>query len=193
MFHPLIAAAAEGSLPSWTVALQKRREHVERVRVLMRSWAEKLGLSNSDVDRWSAAGLLHDALRDEDPDVLRDQVPAGMRALPGPVLHGPAAAERLRGEGVDDESLLMAVAFHTLGHPEWDRLGKALCAADFLEPGRRTLAEMRDPMRRRMPFDVDDVVRGIVAARVARQEELGDPAPKITVECLASLEEAADG
>jgi HD superfamily phosphohydrolase YqeK len=116
-----------------------------------------------------------------------------MRDLPGPVLHGPAAADRLRSRGVTDESLLAAVAFHTLGHPEWDRLGKALCAADFLEPGRTSLADLRGPMRARMPFDLDAVVRDIVAARVGRQAELGDPVPPITTDFLAALEGAPDG
>ena len=35
--------------------------------------------------------------------------------LPARVLHGPAAAVRLRAEGVDDEPFLLAVAFHTIG------------------------------------------------------------------------------
>src|SRR4051794_14615686 len=94
--------AAQGRLPAWTQAKPKRREHVARVAALMREWAQALGLTESEVARWSAAGYLHDALRDADPDELRPAVPPAFRDLPRKLLHGPAAAERLAGEA-DDE------------------------------------------------------------------------------------------
>ena len=52
------------------------------------------------------------------------------------VLHGPAAAARLQAEGETRASVLEAIRWHTLGWADWDRTGRALYMADFLEPGR---------------------------------------------------------
>ena len=85
--------------------------------------------------------------------------------LPGRLLHGPAAAGRLAREGVRDDGLLRAVAFHTLGHPALDTAGVALYTADFLEPGRAVRAEWRASLRRRMPGELDEVALEVASAR----------------------------
>lgn len=52
-------------------------------------------------------------------------------------LHGPAAAGLLLLEyGWQDEELLDAIAFHTLGGSEMSDLARLIYAADKLEPGR---------------------------------------------------------
>lgn len=180
--HPLVRAAARGRLPEWAVAGKRRRAHLERVAALMKTWARARDLSNSDVRRWTAAGVLHDALRDADPEDLRDQVPPGLRDLHGKVLHGPAAAARLKKEGVDDPSLLRAVAYHTLGHPGFDDLGRALYAADFLEPGRSFSAGWREQLRERMPDDLDQVAREILEARIRHLLDRSRPVRPETME-----------
>lgn len=179
--HPIVAAAAEGTLPGWAVAGAGRREHMERVAALLDSWASALGLSDEERCRWRAAGYLHDALRDEDPDALRDHVPEEFRALPGPMLHGPAAAARLRAAGVTDEDLLSAVALHTVGGAELRSLGRALYAADFLEPGRALHEEWRASLRARMPSGLDRVVFELVRARIGHLLEQGAQVPSQTV------------
>ena len=137
-----------------------------RVSALLAEWGEALDLDSDDRIRWRSLGYLHDALRDEDPNELRDRLPPSLRALPGPLLHGPAAAERLRVDGVLDGELLNAVAFHTVGDSSFRALGRALYAADFLEPGRDFLVEWREGLRARMPQELNDVVFEIVQARV---------------------------
>jgi len=137
-----------------------------RVSDLLRDWAKQSDASPDQVKRWAAVGYLHDALRDEDPAVLKKQVSREFRDLPGRVLHGPAAAERLRADGVDDAELLTAVTYHTLGHEDFGGLGLALYAADFLEPGRSFRQEWRAELRSRMPHDVSGVARDIVGARI---------------------------
>ena len=164
--HPTVLAAAQGVLPDWTVAGRARRAHMDRVSRLLADWSVDLGFSKKKRARWVAAGLLHDALRDERPAVLRRTLPKEFRTLPDAVLHGPAAAERLRAEGVKDETLLLAVAFHTLGHPDFRRLGKALLCADYLEPGRTSDRVRRDRMLRSMPGDLEAVAHEIVRIRV---------------------------
>ncbi len=179
--HPIVAAAAEGRLPDWAVARAERRDHMERVATLLDAWAAGLGLSATERARWRSVGYLHDALRDEAPEALRGLVPEDLRALPGPVLHGPAAAARLRAAGVKDEDLLAAVALHTVGGAELGRLGRALYAADFLEPGRGFLEEWRESLRARMPADLDAVVLELVRARIGHLLERGMAVPWRTV------------
>ncbi len=171
--HPIVAAAAEGDLPEWSVAGSERRGHVRRVSALMGEWAAALALCPDDQARWRATGLLHDALREEEPDTLRLHVPPVFQDLPDSLLHGPAAAERLRLEGVDDGEVLQAVAFHTVGHPSLGHLGRAMYAADFLEPGRDLLNEWRASLRGRMPGQVDGVVREVLGARLRHRVDRG--------------------
>lgn len=180
--HPLVRAAAEGELPEWSRAGRARRAHMDRVVALLDEWAREADLPERDRLRWRAAGYLHDALREADPEALRPRVPPALADLPGRVLHGPAAAERMRAAGVGDAPLLLAVAFHTLGHPRFDLLGRALYAADFLEPGRSFRPGWRKALRRRMPAESGIVVREIVAARIAHQVERGGPLRPETVD-----------
>jgi 2-amino-4-hydroxy-6-hydroxymethyldihydropteridine diphosphokinase len=165
--HPLITAAANGRLPDWAVVRPARLAHIERVADLLGAWATKLGQGEEEQGRWRAAGYLHDALRDADADLLRPLVPEQLGELPDALLHGPAAAERLRADGVADAELLDAVAFHTLGDAGFGRLGRALYAADFLEPGRSFLPEWRADLRARAPDGLDEVVREVAGARIA--------------------------
>lgn len=169
VIHPLLWAAAAGKLPGWARVSPERRAHVERVSELMGDWAAERSLDEETAGRWRAAGLLHDVLRDADPEELRCRVPPGLADLPGLVLHGPAGAERLRLEGVDDGAFLRAVAYHTLGHPDFGVLGRALYAADFLEPGRAFRDGWRAELRARARGALDPVVREIVAARITHQ------------------------
>lgn len=157
----------------WAVADEQRCEHMERVARLLDAWAGDLSLPESQRLRWRAAGLAHDLLRDADPDQLRSHLPPTLAALPGPILHGPAAAERLRIEGLEDGELLTAVAYHTVGDARFGRLGRALYAADFLEPGRTFLPEWREERRERMPADFDAVVREVAATRIRSLIERG--------------------
>lgn len=173
MVHELVERAARGVLPEWSVSSPGRREHMARVADLLGGWAATLELGSEEESRWRSVGFLHDALRDENPDALRQRVPVALRDLPGPLLHGPAASERIRVEGVLDGELLRAVAFHTVGDPAFGAMGRALYAADFLEPGRSFLPEWRQELRALMPHGLDDVVFEIVRARVRNLVERG--------------------
>jgi HD superfamily phosphohydrolase YqeK len=144
-----------------------------RVAELMESWAQSLDLAESDTARWRAAGLLHDVLRDAEPASLRASAPPEFAQISGPLLHGPVAAERLREEGVADEELLLAVAYHTIGHPEMKLLGLSLFAADFLEPGRADENGSRRALREKMPHDRDSVFLEVAAARLVSTVEKG--------------------
>ncbi len=162
----IVERAASGEFPAWTEATPGRRAHMARVSALLSEWAEVAHLPSEERTRWASLGYLHDALRDADPTTLRALVPEELDTLPDGLLHGPAAAERLRGEGVDDEELLDAVAYHTLGHAAFGRMGRALYLADFLEPGRDFRNGWRAELRARVPADPDGVTLEVAAARI---------------------------
>jgi HD superfamily phosphohydrolase YqeK len=189
--HPVVERAAEGVLPEWSVVVLRRRDHMGRVADLLGSWAEALDAGPEERVRWRAVGILHDVLRDEDPDVLRERVPVSLRDLPGELLHGPAASERLRVDGVMDGELLRAVAFHTVGDRAFRGLGRALYAADFLEPGRSFRVEWRAALRARMPAELDEVVSEIAGARIANLLDRGARLHPRTIEFWNCL--VADG
>jgi len=178
--HPWVAAAAKGALPDWAVARKKRRAHMARVATLLRGWGEARGDGPRDVERWAAVGYLHDVLRDADPDQLRAALSRPLDHLPDEVIHGPAAADRLRRGGVTDEPLLAAIAFHTLGSPEFDDIGKALYVADFLEPGRKVQPKWRARLRDEMPGGLDAVAKAVVGKRVQFLIKKGRPVPPET-------------
>jgi HD superfamily phosphohydrolase YqeK len=160
--------AAEGRLPEWAQVSRQRRAHMERVAALMGEWAAALGHDDREVIRWKAAGSLHDVLRDAEPDDLRPLVPQTFRHLTGKLLHGPAAAEKLRREGVTDEPLLLAIAYHTIGHVQLDDLGRALFIADYVEPGRKHQPARLGKLRARMPGDRDAVLLEVLRSRMER-------------------------
>ena len=159
-------SSAETELPAWTVTRADRREHIDRVAVLLAQWADTARVSAAEKKRWLQAAYLHDALRDARPSELRSAVPAQFAEWPDLLLHGPAAAARLRSEGFRDEGILNAIAYHTVGHPDLDAAGRALYLADFLEPGRNFDPIGRAAWRARMPHDLDNVLREVLAARI---------------------------
>jgi 2-amino-4-hydroxy-6-hydroxymethyldihydropteridine diphosphokinase len=171
--HPVVERAAEGDLPPWAVVTEERGRHIGRVADLLGAWADELALPAADRIRWRAVGYLHDALRDAPAEALRPRVPPALRDLPDRILHGPAAAERLRLDGVEDGTLLRAVAYHTLGHPALGPLGQALYVADFLEPGRDLRNAWRAELRARLPGDLGAVVREVLGARIVHLVERG--------------------
>jgi predicted HD superfamily hydrolase involved in NAD metabolism len=166
--HPVLIAAAAGELPSWAEATSERRMHMSRVADLMEEWARALGQDEDDIIRWRAAAMLHDALRDADPEALRSTAPPELSDAPAELLHGPAAAARLREEGVRDEAVLRAVAWHTVGHPDLDDLGRALYMADYLEPGRASESPRIVALRRRVPQGLERVLQELTGERIAR-------------------------
>jgi len=169
--HPVIEAAGRrGELPSWVQLTEKRRAHVERVAGLMLEWAQALGLSEEERTRWEAAGRLHDALKDAPTGELRDLV--GEEQWPEPLLHAPAAAGCLLRDGVDDEELLLAVAYHSVGHPAFADLGEHLYLADYLEPGRSDTPERRE-LREAMPAERGRVLPRVIRRRLERELAAG--------------------
>jgi HD superfamily phosphohydrolase YqeK len=166
LLHPIIEAAADGRLPDWARAGTMRREHMERVATLMGAWALQLGLDEQEQRRWRSLGYLHDALKEAAEEALRPWVEPPLDRFPAALLHGPAAAARLESAGVDDQEVLDAVRYHTVGHADLSRIGRALYAADFIEPGRESRREWQRRLVPRLPQQLDECVKDIVKGRI---------------------------
>jgi 2-amino-4-hydroxy-6-hydroxymethyldihydropteridine diphosphokinase len=156
-------------LPSWAQVSPARRAHIARVTALLDRWALDMRIAPDERIAWLDAGRWHDALRDAAPDDLRRLVPAS--DLPERALHGPAAADRLAAEGEDRLDVLAAIRFHTIGHPDWDRTGRALYLADYLEPGRTFRDEEAIRLAASVPDDFDAAFRRVVELRISRARD----------------------
>ena len=152
------------ALPPWAKVTPKRRAHIERVTALLCAWAEALHISAAEREEWVLAGTLHDALRDAPAAELRELT--GDTTRDAEVLHGPAAAALLESMGETNRSVLLAIRYHTVGSPEWDRVGRALFMADFLEPGRSFTRRDRAFLADHAPHDFDGVFRQVLLARL---------------------------
>ena len=176
--HPIIVAAARGQLPDWACVKDTRMPHLASVAEVMLAWATELGLDLRERERWAAAGWLHDVLRDADPESLD----AEADGFPAKVRHGPAAAARLRQAGVDDEEMLEAIAYHSLGCGGMGRLGRYLYLADYLEPGRTFDRAEGEALAEHLPHDPEKGLRGVCARRIAHLLDRGTMLRPETVE-----------
>lgn len=139
--------------------------------------------------RWLRAVWLHDALRDLSLEELEklardDEGPAELR-------HGPAAAERAAAEGEADHGVLNAVRYHSVGYAGWDRVGRVLYCADFLEPGRAFDTEARAALARRFPNQPDAVLLEVARRRLLHVVRSGWPLPAVTVDFWNALASAS--
>lgn len=154
----------EVALPDWAQVTEKRRGHIERVTRLLLDWADALGLDDAERSAWYDAGRWHDSLKDAPEDELRALV--GHTRFEPQMLHGPAAAAFLEQRGETRTGVLDAIRYHTVGHLQWDRTGRALYMADFLEPGRRFMSRERAFLAAHLPHDFDGVFRQVVRSRL---------------------------
>jgi HD superfamily phosphohydrolase YqeK len=166
-----VGGSTSVALPAWAQVSDKRRQHIERVAALVDRWAGEMKLAQAETTRWVAAAVLHDALRDAPETMLRTLTGDGKRPLE--LLHGPAAAVRAEQDGERRRDVLEAVRYHTVGHPEWGRTGRALYMADFLEPGRKFLRPERERIADMVPTDFDGAFRDTVRLRIEWSLEQG--------------------
>ncbi|HEU4747473.1 MAG TPA: hypothetical protein VFS56_03160, partial [Gemmatimonadaceae bacterium] len=143
----------ESGLPVWAQVGEKRIAHIERVSSLLRAWGAAMRLPPNEANAWIDVGMWHDALRDAPEAELRD-ITADYTSPLG-LLHGPAVAIRLEKDGERRQTVLDAIRYHTVGWAHWDNTGRALYMADYLEPGRKFLAEDRGFLASQVPHSFD--------------------------------------
>ena len=152
-------------LPTWACVTERRLAHIARVTGLLDGWAAALGLPDDEARAWHDAGRFHDALRDAHDDGLR-RLAGDLPEYTVDMLHGPAAANRLRADGESRLELIDAIRYHTVGWAKWGRLGRALYMADYLEPGRKFSRADRAYLAVQVPHDFDGTFRQVLRARL---------------------------
>jgi predicted HD superfamily hydrolase involved in NAD metabolism len=123
-----------------------RLQHILGVEQMSVELAQHYDL---DVEKAAQAGLMHDLAKYFKPNVLlqiaRDagiEVDPVCEATPH-LLHADVSAIVAREEfGMQDESVLQAIALHTLGRPGMSLLSCVVFVADSLEPGRGNTPEL---------------------------------------------------
>lgn len=178
--------AAEIDLPAWATVTPARRAHIARVAALLASWASALRIDAAEASAWHDAARWHDALRDAPEAQLRAMV-ADSAAYTGAILHGAAAARRLEEDGERRTAVLAAVRYHTVGCASWERTGRALYMADYLEPGRPFGRADRAFLAAQVPRDFTGVFRQVVRQRLEWTLREGDHLYAETVELWNSV------
>jgi HD superfamily phosphohydrolase YqeK len=165
-------STAEIELPAWSVASPRRRAHIARVTELALSWADAMRVDDAEREAWADAARWHDALRDASEAELRAIVPH--LDWPASLLHGPATATRLAEDGERRTAVLDAIFWHTVGNARWDRTGRVLYMADFLEPGRQFDRRERAKLAARLPDDFDGTFCEVVKLRLGEKVASGE-------------------
>ncbi len=95
------------------------------------------------IQKASISGLVHDCAKDlSDKELLKYAVKFGILLddvlhHSSKLLHGAVGAELAKIEfGINDEEILNAIKFHTIGKENMSLLEKIIYIADYIEPGR---------------------------------------------------------
>ena len=138
-------------------------------------------IHDCDVDNARIAGLLHDCAKClSDNEKIRIMEKAGCPPLQEELdnrslLHAKAGAIVARDEyDIDDEDILNAIRFHTVGRPNMSLLEKIVYVADFIEPNRKEL-QIMDGVRHAALADIDQALLWIMESVRQYVEEKGYP------------------
>ena len=138
----------------------------------------------ADVTDARIAGLLHDCAKClPDDEQIRIMEKAGQPPLQEEyddhsLLHAKCGAVLARDKfGIDDEDILNAIRFHTVGRPNMSLLEKIVYIADFMEPNRKDLIIM-DDVRHAAFIDIDQTLLWIMEGVLSFVKQKGlVPAP----------------
>lgn len=128
-----------------------------------------------DAKKAAIAGLVHDCAKDLDKDavlpicekygIIVDEISKSQPKL----LHGDIGAHMAREIfGIDDPQILAAIADHTLGRPEMDKLTSIVFIADYIEADRtfEGVDEIREAaeesLERAIVVGIDSTIRHVL-------------------------------
>ncbi len=119
---------------------KKRYKHTIYVLEAASKLAKKL---NINLKKVKTAALLHDIAKSKNSEELNSILKDSkwdideMEAAIFPILHAPAGAVLAEKEfGIEDQEVLEAIRYHTLGHPEMSKIAQVIYAADFISEDR---------------------------------------------------------
>jgi HD superfamily phosphohydrolase YqeK len=159
------------TLPPWAQVTEERRAHITRVASLLDDWARAMAVGADERARWLRAAAVHDAVKDAPAEFLREVAPDAWDS--DELRHGPAAAILAARDGEQDRGVLDAVRYHSVGYAGWDRVGRMLYVADYVEPGRRGRRKRRDEWIRRVTSEPRVVLCEVAQERIERTRKSG--------------------
>ena len=126
-----------------------------------------------DLAQAGLGALAHDVARAMSDQELLERA-SRMGLIIGPVdhhvpllLHGPVGAEILRREdGLEDDSIYLAVCWHTTGHPSLDALSKLVFLADKLDPQKLGRYPDQPRLRELAEQDLDQAMLHFLAQEI---------------------------
>ena len=120
---------------------ETRFKHTLGVAETAKILAEKWG---ADADAAYLAGLVHDCAKEIPVEQMVELLEKNgyccdeMERESSNILHAPLGSIIAKEKfGVEDEDVLNAVRYHTLGRAQMSLLEKIIYVADFIEPGRK--------------------------------------------------------
>ena len=174
----------------------KLRAHIFRVRDEGLELASRHGINEG---RAELAILGHDVARAaKKNEILRQADRFGLSTLDierrAPVmLHGPVGAELLRHEdGLDDEEILAAVRWHTMGHPSLTQLGLLVFLADKLDPRKVKSYPYQPVLRAIANEDLREAALEFLCRESALRLERRQPVHPVSVATINALIVAGD-
>ena len=128
---------------------QKLKEYFSEKRLLHTLGCLKVGkllgrIYKEDEKRVYEGIIFHDIARDWEFERIisflrENEIEVSSDDLNSPgILHGFVASIIARKEfGIEDEEIILAIKYHSTGHPDFGRLGKIVYLADYLDPERK--------------------------------------------------------
>lgn len=177
-----------------------RYEHTVAVAHIAAALAMKYNddISNSNlVKRALLAGFLHDCAKSIDDDkklricdknnISYSKIEAAHPYL----LHGKVGAYIASSEfNIQDKDILQAITWHTTGRPNMSLLEKIIFIADYIEPSRKSVAEL-DLIRQLAFDDIDRTLEKILSNTLKYLEEKKsssiDPMTRATYEFYKNI------
>lgn len=174
--HGLINCSRESLVDQLRQTIKPSRfEHVLRVESTALSLAEKL---DADLETVSVVALMHDFAKEMPADsmlelALKFWPNEELKLANDNIWHGPAAAQLCKDQfGCNDQSMLNAIAGHTIGWFEMDQLAKILYMADYIEPGRnfkgveKARQLTNESLDKACEFKMTETIRYLIKQRV---------------------------
>lgn len=163
---------------------KKRYMHSVNVARAAYLLAERWG---ADADRAYIAGLLHDCCKELSYDEQRELMEGGFYEVSEiewqckPVWHGIAAASFMHAElGIDDEEILSAARWHTVGHGGMTRIEEVVYMADLVS-AERSYRDV-EHFRKLAQNDLQQAMLEALAFSITSVVKKGTPLPVSTVE-----------
>ena len=138
---------------------RRRYRHVLRVEETALYLAEKHEVNKEKV---SIAALAHDYAKERPDEEMRDLIISenlelDMLQFGSNIWHGPVGAVLMKNEyQLEDEEILEAIKFHTIGSPTMRAVARIIYVADYIEPKRSHKGV--DKARKLAEKDLDEAV-----------------------------------